>query len=280
MVSRSRTTIQIKTARIEICEKNGSLTKRQAEAITEKLEEMEGVVSVTSSTKVMPNEIIVHFRLSTVALRDIIEEIHEMGFRTATYTPDVEKNDIRMMLSKEVIKYRNKFFASFAVLLPILVLMWVIPYTVPEFMTAFILLNGMPLYIFLLLGFSSIIQFVMGANFYKGALKSVKNCSANMDVLVVLGTTAAWLYGVILIIVGDHEITIKRGEDHEEHVRHAIHEHAHNFEISASLITVILLGKFLESYSKKQTVDKLSQLASLKVTKAMLVYKTQGVGHI
>jgi len=52
-----------------------------------------------------------------------------------------------------------------------------------------------------------------------------------------------------------------------------IHEHAHNFEISASLITVILFGKFLECYSKKQTVDKLSQLASLKVTKAMLVYK-------
>jgi cation transport ATPase len=47
--------------------------------------------------------------------------------------------------------------------------------------------------------------------------------------------------------------------------------HAHNFEISSTLITVILLGKLLESISKKQTVDKLSQLASLKVTKAMLV---------
>ena len=50
-----------------------------------------------------------------------------------------------------------------------------------------------------------------------------------------------------------------------------IHEHAHNFEISASLITVILLGKYLESFSKKQTVDKLSQLASLKATKAFLL---------
>jgi len=49
------------------------------------------------------------------------------------------------------------------------------------------------------------------------------------------------------------------------------HQHAHNFEISASLITVILLGKFLEVLSKKQTVDKLSQLASLKVTRAVLL---------
>lgn len=45
-----------------------------------------------------------------------------------------------------------------------------------------------------------------------------------------------------------------------------IEEHAHNFEISTALITIILLGKYLESYSKKKTVDKLSQLASLKVT--------------
>ncbi len=50
-----------------------------------------------------------------------------------------------------------------------------------------------------------------------------------------------------------------------------IEEHAHNFEISTALITIILLGKYLESYSKKKTVDKLSQLASLKVTQAFLL---------
>ena len=43
------------------------------------------------------------------------------------------------------------------------------------------------------------------------------------------------------------------------------------FEISSVLITIILLGKFLESISKKKTVDKLSQLASLKVTRANLL---------
>ena len=41
----------------------------------------------------------------------------------------------------------------------------------------------------------------MGAPFYSGAFKSVRNGAANMDVLVVLGTTAAWLYGVILIFM-------------------------------------------------------------------------------
>ena len=42
----------------------------------------------------------------------------------------------------------------------------------------------------------------MGAGFYVGAYKSLRHGSANMDVLVALGTTAAWLYGIILIFIG------------------------------------------------------------------------------
>lgn len=106
----------------------------------------------------------------------------------------------------------------------------------------------------------------MGASFYTGAYKSVRHGSANMDVLVVLGTTAAWLYGVILMFIPRKHAAMIYNNDFmdkdlsglELHVKHNIHEHAHNFEISSSLITIILLGKFLESFSKKQTVDKLS----------------------
>lgn len=95
-----------------------------------------------------------------------------------------------------------------------------------------------------------------------------------MDVLVVLGTSAAWFYGLILIFVGDHAFGTDHMETVKDHSFHSVHEHAHNFEIAATLITVILFGKFLESVTKKQTVDKLSQLASLKVSKAMLMAET------
>ena len=50
-----------------------------------------------------------------------------------------------------------------------------------------------------------------------------------------------------------------------------IHNHVHNFETSAVLILIVLLGKYIESYSKMKTVGKLSELASLKVTKANLI---------
>lgn len=112
---------------------------------------------------------------------------------------------------------------------------------------------------------------MLGADFYKGAYKSMRACNANMDVLVVLGTSAAWFYGLILIFIGDHAYGTNDHETVESHSRHSVHEHAHNFEIAATLITVILFGKLLESFSKKQTVDKLQQLASLKVSKATLM---------
>ena len=75
-----------------------------------------------------------------------------------------------------------------------------------------------------------------------------------MDVLIMMGTTSAWLYGIVNIGVGYDELDMK-----DPHMyRMVIQEHSHNFEISSALITIILLGKYLESLSKKKTVEKLS----------------------
>jgi Cu+-exporting ATPase len=94
----------------------------------------------------------------------------------------------------------------------------------------------------------------MGAPFYVNSYKSLKNKSANMDVLIALGTSAAWLYGFVLVFVG-----YKKQDIEDDHMyRKMILMHSHNFEISSVLITIILLGKFLEALSKKKTVDKLS----------------------
>lgn len=197
------------------------------------------------------------YRSNGTPLRDIIKTIQELGYPTAQLAADTEENSIREILEKEVQKYKRKFIVSLLFELPILILMWVIPYTNPEFLSDHIIFNGMPLYIFLLLGLSSVIQFWVGAAFYKGAFKSIRGGSANMDVLVVLGTTAAWAYGLILIFIGDHAYGTNHHETVESHVRHSVHEHAHNFEIASTLIVVIILGKYLESFTKKQTVDKL-----------------------
>lgn len=69
-------------------------------------------------------------------------------------------------------------------------------------------LNGVPIYLFLTAAFATIIQLYMGAGFYVSALNSLKHFSANMDVLVMMGTSAAWLYGLVLLAIGysDNEL--------------------------------------------------------------------------
>jgi P-type Cu+ transporter len=98
-----------------------------------------------------------------------------------------------------------------------------------------------------------------------------------MDVLVVMGTTSAWLYGIVMICVGYDEEFYDMLSIDPKMVEMQIMEHAHNFEISAALITIILLGKLIETISKKKTVDQLAQLASLKVTKANLIENLDAV---
>jgi P-type Cu+ transporter len=135
-----------------------------------------------------------------------------------------------------------------------LILVWLIPQTNPDFIIKYNGWNGIPLYAFLIGGFSTLIQFFLGSSFYIKAFKGLRNKSATMDLLVVLGTSAAWGYAFALIFVGYDEEFIHQHEMYHMQIK----EHVHNFEISSVLITVLLLGKFLETISKKKTVDKLA----------------------
>ncbi len=91
--------------------------------------------------------------------------------------------------------------------------------------------------------FASIVQFYPGLQFYKGAYLSLKDRSANMDVLVAMGTTAAYFLSVFNIF--------KKGG------------HLY-FESSAVLITLILLGKYFETIAKSKTSYAIKKLMQLK----------------
>jgi len=86
--------------------------------------------------------------------------------------------------------------------IPLLIIMWIIAYAIPDFVTSPMLGNGLPVFVLITAILSSIIQFGIGYSFYIGAYKALKHKSANMDVLVVLGTTAAWGYGFVLLFPG------------------------------------------------------------------------------
>ncbi|MBS3168882.1 cadmium-translocating P-type ATPase [Candidatus Woesearchaeota archaeon] len=84
------------------------------------------------------------------------------------------------------------------------------------------------------------IQFYIGLPFYKGAWAALKNKSANMDLLIAIGTSAAYFYSmyVVLFSTGGYQY----------------------FEASAVIITLVILGKYLEAVAKGKTSEAISTL--------------------
>lgn len=98
------------------------------------------------------------------------------------------------------------------------------------------------------------VQFWLGARFYKAGWKALMARSGNMDLLVALGTSAAYGLSVFLLL---------------SHAGHHGMEHLY-FESSAVVITLVLLGKWLEARAKHQTVAALRALESLRATEAIV----------
>jgi Cu+-exporting ATPase len=95
------------------------------------------------------------------------------------------------------------------------------------------------------------VQFILGARFYKAGWHALKALTGNMDLLVSLGTTAGWLLSVWLWL-----------NAHEGHAPHLY------FEGSAVVITLVLLGKWLEARAKRQTTEAIRALHALRPDKA------------
>ena len=98
------------------------------------------------------------------------------------------------------------------------------------------------------------VQFWLGARFYRAAWGALKAGTGNMDLLVALGTTAAWALSVWLWLFSGHG------------------EHAHlYFESAAVVVTLVLLGKWLESRAKRQTTAAIRALHALRPELAHLI---------
>ena len=99
----------------------------------------------------------------------------------------------------------------------------------------------------------TLVQFAIGAPFYRGALQSLKNKSSNMDTLVVLGTSAAYFYSCYLLFWLGREGGLY-------------------FESSAVIITFISIGKWLEDRAKQSAGDAMASLLALKAQTANVVF--------
>ena len=94
---------------------------------------------------------------------------------------------------------------------------------------------------------ASVVQFIFGARFYKGAWHAIRNRSGNMDLLVAMGTSAGWALSTWHFLqAGPGEIPVLY------------------YEASATIVSFILLGKYLENRAKGQTLEAIRALSALR----------------
>ena len=199
-----------------------------AARIEKQLNKKEGVLS--ANVNLTTEKATIDFDPELITVDEIIDKIEKIGFSAS------EISETQNKLEKETFLQKYKLLFSIIFSLPLLLSMFAHMFKwtwYPE-----ILLSPVTQLIL-----ATPVQFIAGWQFYKGAYLNLKQGGANMDVLVALGTSAAYFYSIYNLFTGVNELY---------------------FETSAILITLILLGKYFEARAKSKTSDAIKKLIGLQ----------------
>lgn len=204
------------------------------------LNKMDGIES--ASVNLTTEKATVSYDNNSVTTEDIIKRIQDIGFDATTFTESDNRDK-----KQEHERLKLKVIISAILSAPLVV-------------TMLDHLFGIPLpHIFMnpwfQLAFATPVQFIIGWQFYKSAYKNIKSLNANMDVLVVMGTSAAYLFSLY-----ETYRWLKFGT--EPHLY---------FEASSVIITLILFGRYLEARAKTETSGAISKLLDMQARDARII---------
>ena len=197
---------------------------------------------------------------SQIGLRALVEEVEKAGYNALVADSDDNNAQLESLAkTKEIHDWYRAFRVSLTFAIPVFLISMVFPMSIPFLDIGSIklpIIPGLWLGDVLCLILTIPVQFGIGRRFYKSAWKSIKHGSPTMDVLVTLGTSAAFFFSCIAMLVSIFT---------EPHSRPAT-----TFDTSTMLITFITLGRFLENRAKGQTSKALSRLMSLAPSTATI----------
>ncbi|MCO1603979.1 heavy metal translocating P-type ATPase [Desulfosporosinus nitroreducens] len=201
-------------------------------AIEKKLKGTQGVQNV--AVNLASETVTVEFDPGVVNMKGIFEQVRDAGY-TPIANEDENQDD------RTAIRQRNWLIFSAILSLPIMPIM-------------FLPMSRSLMYTMLIL--ATIVQFTAGWTFYRGAYHALKNRSANMDVLVAIGITAAYGYSLMTTL--------------HMFIPSIFFEGPNFFDTSALLITFVRFGKYLEAKAKGRAGQALKKLLELQADKAHL----------
>ncbi|MCU5223022.1 heavy metal translocating P-type ATPase [Bacillus tropicus] len=218
-----------------------------ANRVEKRLNKLEGVNEATVNFAL--ESATVDFNPDEINVNEMKGAITKLGYKLEVKSDEQDgSTDHRL---QEIERQKKKFIISFILSFPLL---WAM---VSHFsFTSFIYLPDMLMNPWVQLALATPVQFIIGGQFYVGAYKALRNKSANMDVLVALGTSAAYFYSVYLSI---------QSIGSSEHMTDLY------FETSAVLITLIILGKLFEAKAKGRSSEAIKKLMGLQAKTATVV---------
>ncbi|MEI2391570.1 heavy metal translocating P-type ATPase [Priestia megaterium] len=211
------------------------------------LNKLEGVTK--ASVNLALETASVEYSPSQIAPQDITQRVEKLGYGAKLKSE--EKEEEQSYREKELSKQKGKFWFAFILSVPLL---WAM---VSHFtFTSFIPLPHMLMNPWVQLALATPVQFVVGKQFYVGASKALRNKSANMDVLVALGTSAAYFYSLYSSL---------------KSLGSSAHTNQLYYETSAILITLILLGKLFEANAKGRSSEAIKKMMGLQAKTAVVI---------
>jgi P-type Cu+ transporter len=207
----------------------------------------------------------INFDPNNISPRKIISAIEDIGYFASVSSEYVDSD--RYERKAEIKKFKRKFIISSILTLPVFLVAMIFNFIEIKYLTPFLNYEIIPNLFMndtIEFIFTTPVQLWIGWVFYEGAYKALKNKTATMDVLVAMGTSAAYFYSIFIMIYN-----LINPEFHQKVF----------FETSALLITFIILGRYLEASVKGKTSESIKKLLSLKA-KSAVILETDEYGQI
>ncbi|RDL33222.1 putative copper-transporting ATPase 2 [Venustampulla echinocandica] len=227
-----------------------------ATLLEDKLQSVPGVNSAKVS--LATSRLTISHHPNIAGLRALVALIEAEGFNALVADNDDNNAQLESLAkTKEIAEWRNAFKTSLCFAIPVFLISMCIPMMLPALdFGSIVVIPGLYLGDIICLILTIPVQFGIGKRFYVSGYKSLKHGSPTMDVLVVLGTSAAFFFSVAAMLVSVFA---------PPHTRPST-----IFDTSSMLITFITLGRFLENRAKGQTSKALSRLMSLAPSMATI----------
>ena len=227
-----------------------------ADALESTLGQLPGVISC--SINFSTTRATISHNPAILGLRALVQAIEALGYNALVAESEDNSAQLESLAkTREIQDWRRNFWRSLSFAIPVFFISMIFPMYIPVLdFGSLRLIPGLYLGDVVSLLLTIPVQFGIGRRFYISAYKSLKHRSPTMDVLVVMGTSAAFFFSVAAMIVSIISPT---------HTRPST-----VFDTSTMLITFITLGRYLENRAKGQTSRALSRLMSLAPSMATI----------